>query len=271
MRAPLLRCAGSAKRGQSDQGGRSAPAAGAAEDHARSSQRLEDAEGHRLLRRDSLAHPHRGAPALGTQRLALSFGVTHPGPRMETRQGHRPPVAPPEAGFTLVELLIVMPFLLIVTTLMMVTLSTAYGAASQVQSTSNASSQVTLAFMTLDSEIRYAADINEPGSDASSPPNYYVEFESNWEQSPTCTQLEYANSAGKLLQRSWIPPASAPSGWQILASGMQTSYLERPILSGRSARLSMAAVRRPDLVGERHRLEQRQSRIVVHGYRPRHN
>jgi type II secretory pathway pseudopilin PulG len=165
---------------------------------------------------------------MSAQRLTLSFGLTHPCPRIETRQGHRPLVAQPEAGFTLVELLIVMPFLLIVTTLMMVTLTTAYGAASQVQSTSNASSQVTLAFMTLDSEIRYAADINEPGADSSNPPNYYVEFESSWETNPTCTQLEYANSTGQLLQRSWTPPASAPTGWQILASGMQTSISSDP-------------------------------------------
>jgi hypothetical protein len=123
-----------------------------------------------------------------------------------------------------------MPFLFIVTSLVMWTLVSAYGGASQVQNTSNASSQVTLAFMTLDDEVRYAADINLQGQYSS---NYYVEFESDWTQNTTpaestCTGLEYDNSTGQLLQRSWLINASPPTGWQVLASGLQTSISTDP-------------------------------------------
>jgi type II secretory pathway pseudopilin PulG len=123
-----------------------------------------------------------------------------------------------------VELLVVMPFLLIMSGLVMWTLATAYGAQSQVQNASNASSQVTLAFMQLDSEIRYAADINTPWQSSN---NYLVAFESDWKQNAQgqslCTQLKYDTSTGRLLQGSWYPPATAPTGWQVLASGLQTS------------------------------------------------
>lgn len=135
----------------------------------------------------------------------------------------------PEAGFTLVELLVVTPVLLIVTGLVLSTLISAYGAESSVQSASQASSQVTLAFMELDGEIRYAADINVPGSYNS---NYYVEWESDWTQNtqnePTCTQLEYNNASGALQQRSWLENASAPATWQVLASGLKTSISTDP-------------------------------------------
>ena len=132
-----------------------------------------------------------------------------------------------EAGFTLVELLVVMPVLLIVTALGMTTVVTASGAGSLVQATSQSSSQVTLAFMTLDGEIRYATDINEPGQDSNNPPNYYVEFESDWTQNTQgysrCTQLEYT-STGVLQQRSWPATGTVPTGgWQLLASGLQAT------------------------------------------------
>ena len=146
-----------------------------------------------------------------------------------------------EAGFTLVELLVVMPFLIIVTALVMWSLVDAYGAGSEVQSTSQSSSEVTLAFMTLEGEIRYAADINEPGNDTNSPPDYYVEFESTWTQNTLgysqCTELEYT-SGGVLQQLQWNAADSAPTtGWKPLASGLETttSLSDNPFYSSSTA------------------------------------
>jgi type II secretory pathway pseudopilin PulG len=169
------------------------------------------------------------------------------------RCANRTRVERTEDGFTLVELMVVLPFLLIVTTLVMSTLVTAYGAESRVQSTSQSSGQVTLAFLSLDDEVRYATDINQPGQDTSSPPNYYVEFESDWntnsQSEPDCTQLEYNNSAGKLQQRSWYVGGTIPTGWQVLASSLKTSISTDPFtLSNRAApwqlsfKISSAAV-----------------------------
>ncbi len=139
-----------------------------------------------------------------------------------------------EDGFTLVELLVVLPFLLIVTTLVMTTVVTAYGAESRVQATSDSSSQVTLAFLSLDGEMRYATDINQPGQDSSSPPNYYVEFESDWNTNSQgesgCTQLEYNNAAGTLQQRTWYLGGTIPTGSETLASGLKTSISTDPFV-----------------------------------------
>ena len=140
-------------------------------------------------------------------------------------------------GFTLVELLVVMPFLLIVTTIVGSTVVTAYGAESSVQATAQSSSQVTLAFLALDSEVRYASDI-QVGQDSSSPPNYYVEFDSDWntdtQGEPECSQLEYNNSTGTLDQKTWYSDGTIPSGWQVLASGLETSITADPFSLGDS-------------------------------------
>jgi hypothetical protein len=126
-----------------------------------------------------------------------------------------------------VELLVVMPVLLIVTGLVLATLTTAYGAESRVQTTAQASSQVTLAFMALDSEIRYAADINQPWPTTNNAPAYFVSFQSDWKQNAQgqslCTQVEYNNSTGQLLQGSWYGPATGPTAWQVLASGLENT------------------------------------------------
>jgi type II secretory pathway pseudopilin PulG len=166
------------------------------------------------------------------RRTPLSFSVTARRSRSTVRAERRSLLARSEDGFTLVELLVVMPFLLIVTALASTTLLTAYGAEARVQATSQSSSQVTLAFISLDGEVRYASDINQPGQDTNTPPNYYVEFDSDWktnaQEEPLCTQLEYNNSSGNLQQRSWYTGGTVPSGWQVLASGLATSISNDP-------------------------------------------
>lgn len=161
------------------------------------------------------------------KRIALVLRVASPRQRIEARRRHTTLVGNSEAGFTLVELLVVMPVLLIVTALGMTTVVTASRVGSLVQATTQSSSQVTLAFMTLDGEIRYATDINESGQDSNNPPDYYVEFESDWTQNTQgysrCTQLEYT-STGVLQQRSWPATGTVPTGgWQLLASGLQAT------------------------------------------------
>jgi hypothetical protein len=111
----------------------------------------------------------------------------------------------------------------------------------RVTNAGQASSQVTEAFMTLDGEVRYAADISTPAESVAAPyaSDYWVEFESDWtissQGSAQCTQLEYNTAAGTLRQRTWLlnnsavsgatPPAS---GWQMLASGLATAPSGNP-------------------------------------------
>lgn len=146
-----------------------------------------------------------------------------------------------EDGFTLVEVLIAMFVMTIVMTMVLLTMTGwVVNTERSVSLSGQASDQVQQAFMTLDQEVRYAADVNAPGSSPSACSgttcNYWVEFESDWttstQSSPRCTQVEYATSLGLLRQRSWptsastTPPSSA--AWQVLASGLSTAVTGNP-------------------------------------------
>lgn len=164
-------------------------------------------------------------------RIARRFGSSGLRQRVKTRLKRGAEDAPAEDGFTLVELLVVMPFFFIVTTLVMTSMITGYRAESRVQQTSAASSQVITAFMSLDTDIRYASDI-EVGKDSSTPVNYYIVFDSDWNTNasgePACTEIEYNNSSGQLQQRNWYSTLTAPTGWQVLATSLQTSVSTDP-------------------------------------------
>lgn len=140
-----------------------------------------------------------------------------------------------QAGYTLVELMVTLLCVAIITTMVSLMLLSAYRSESRVSAMSQANSQVTQAFTQLDSEIRYASDINVPGQDSSSPPNYFVEFQSNWTESsesyPQCTEVEYDNSTGVLQQQTWLlvnAGTVAPGTWQVIASGLKTDLSTDP-------------------------------------------
>lgn len=139
-----------------------------------------------------------------------------------------------DSGFTLVELLVAMFVMVIVLTIVMQAMTGwVVNTERRTSLSDQASDQIEEAFTTLDSEVRYAANINQPGSttDGSSS-DYWVEFESDWTSSPECTQLEYDTPLGVLQQRTWLlsqgttPPSTV--GWQVLASGLSTSITTSP-------------------------------------------
>lgn len=142
-------------------------------------------------------------------------------------------IADRQAGFTLVELMVTSLCLIIVTTMVFLTLVSAYGSESRVSAISQASSQITQAFMQLDSEIGYASDI-QYGSSGS---NYFVWFQSpgttTSQDEPQCTEIEYNNSTGVLQQQSWWPTsAAAPGTWRVIASGLETNLSTDPFSWG---------------------------------------
>jgi len=151
--------------------------------------------------------------------------------------------ADPQEGFTLIELLVAMTIFSIVMGMVFAGMMWIVNGEQRVSYASQASAQVEQAFQTLDSEVRYAADINLPGKDSQG--NYWVEFESDWTaaeastNSPQCTQLEYNSSAGTLQQREWLLNTSttAPStaGWLVLATNLSTSPSTNPFTLIRSA------------------------------------
>jgi type II secretory pathway pseudopilin PulG len=127
-----------------------------------------------------------------------------------------------ERGLSLVELLVTMFCLAAVMTIVYMVITLSYNAEARVSNTSRANNEIVTAFMRLDGEIRYAADINQPGQDSNK--NYWVEYESDWPSTgPKCNQLEYDNTNGVLQERSWPLTGSPSANWQPLASGLQTS------------------------------------------------
>jgi prepilin-type N-terminal cleavage/methylation domain-containing protein len=140
------------------------------------------------------------------------------------------------AGFTIIELAIAMLVFSIVAVIVTDQLNLMPRLEGRLQNSAASSDQVTSAFLTLDGEVRYAADINHPWTDATG--NYWDEFESDWTSAttgyPQCTELEYVNSSGVLQQRTWsltnISSPAAPSGtaWRPLATGLASSPATTP-------------------------------------------
>ncbi len=140
-----------------------------------------------------------------------------------------------DSGFSLIELMVAMAIFTIVMTIVFGTMGWVVNSEGQVAAVSQSSAQVNAAFMQLDTEVRYAADINQPGTYGG---DYWVEMESDWTVSslgaPRCTQLEYDTTTGTLQQRTWLLGASVPSlasaQWEVLATGLSTAPQANPFV-----------------------------------------
>lgn len=130
-----------------------------------------------------------------------------------------------DAGFTLIELVVTMVIMTVVMIVALGSFSTIFVSQTQQTSISNSESQLALAFITLDNEVRYSTGITQPDQSGSS---YYVELQyftpSNTSQ---CAELQYSPTAGTLSQRTWaVPPAGSPAtpgGWDPLATDLTTA------------------------------------------------
>jgi prepilin-type N-terminal cleavage/methylation domain-containing protein len=149
-----------------------------------------------------------------------------------------------EEGFTLIELLVTTAIMALVAVMVLVSLVNVMTQQNQAASLDRTSSQVGLAFIALDKEIRYAATIDCPygwtsatagpcssaPSDASSVPSgdYALTFYSSYTDAtlghPQCSELLYDTSQGLLEQRTWnaTGSVSGATGWSIIGSGLST-------------------------------------------------
>ena len=84
------------------------------------------------------------------------------------------------------------------------------------ESSTTAQSQVDIAFVRLDKEIRYATGISVP--DAT-----HVEYLRTDAGSQTCTQLWLDTSAQELDTRSWVRGTTPGTSWSRLASGVTST------------------------------------------------
>jgi prepilin-type N-terminal cleavage/methylation domain-containing protein len=132
-------------------------------------------------------------------------------------------------GFTLVEMMVA---LLVMAIFMVGVLTDLAHVIMPTQTTNNLAatqSQLNEAFLSLDHEVRYASAIDTPGAGTVTT-NFYVELQSNYSGTASCTQLKYDKSAGILYERSWqeTSPLPATPNWTVLARSLQTSPSSPP-------------------------------------------
>jgi len=128
-----------------------------------------------------------------------------------------------DAGFTLVEMSISLLILGIFMTMFTPVMTGLIDPALRTRSMGNSSEQLDLAFLRLDSQIRYASKIWAPYAGTPSSDNDWdVEFESNLSGAaqPTCTELQYNYGSGQLLEATWAKGSNTAPSFGVLASGL---------------------------------------------------
>jgi type II secretory pathway pseudopilin PulG len=122
-----------------------------------------------------------------------------------------------DGGTTLIEVVVSMSIMSVFMAMFTVGVVQMSRAANKNEATSTAQSQLNIAFMRLDKEIRYAAGVSAPGSVSGDP---YVEYLITNSGTPLCTQLRLLVTSGQLQHRTWVQGSSplTPSAWIPLAS-----------------------------------------------------
>jgi Tfp pilus assembly protein FimT len=127
-----------------------------------------------------------------------------------------------ESGLSLMELVVGLTIMAIFMAIFTASVSMMYNTTSKTEALSDTASQLSIAFNRLDTSVRYASAISAPGQSGS---DWYVEWQSTYTGSATCTQVRVDATKGQLQQRSWTPAtdgsATGLTVWLPLASGLQ--------------------------------------------------
>jgi hypothetical protein len=127
-----------------------------------------------------------------------------------------------DAGITLVDVLVSMTIMTVVTGLFTAGIVQMYRMVNGTDDRSVAQSQVSVALLRLDKDIRYAAGVSQPYTVAS---NQYVDFLLPKAGSSTCVQLRVI-AASKLLQRrtwTWKANPLGATPWVTLANNVTSA------------------------------------------------
>lgn len=124
----------------------------------------------------------------------------------------------PEAGFTLLEIMISMVLMTFFMVLFTGAVFQMFSMSNKVGAVTESSTQVNIAFQRIDKQIRYASSIDAPNTVLSTGGAWYVEFVNTTSGSDVCYQLRLINS--QLQERTWTgTPALTPT-WVPLASNV---------------------------------------------------
>jgi prepilin-type N-terminal cleavage/methylation domain-containing protein len=122
-----------------------------------------------------------------------------------------------DAGVTLIEVVLAMSIMSVLMTVVTGAVLQIYHSVNEVDSLSEAQTQVNAAFIRLDREIRYARSVSDPGLVSG---DYYVEYLRSVDSVDTCVELRLRTTTGELQRRQWTKNVSplAPTAWTTLAS-----------------------------------------------------
>jgi hypothetical protein len=136
---------------------------------------------------------------------------------MSRRWSRRRPAG--DAGVTMIDVMVAMTLMSIFMGIFTDVVVQMFRSANQNQAVASAQTELTTVFLRLDTEIRYAAGISDPGPSPAGTDSY-VEYRTVNTGTAVCTELRLETASGQLQSRTWpeavTPPA--PTAWIPLAS-----------------------------------------------------
>ncbi len=125
-----------------------------------------------------------------------------------------------EAGYSLIEVLVSMGVMGVFLAMMTTGVVEVYRVVNRNDAFSTVQSQVNIAFLRLDRQIRYASDLSTEGVSGG---NWYVEFLTTYTGSSLCTELRLNAASGQLQQRTWTQGNTPGTSWALLAAGVTST------------------------------------------------
>lgn len=124
-----------------------------------------------------------------------------------------------DSGTTLTEVLVALSLTSFVMTMFMTAMLAMYRSANTSDAMATVRSQLAVAFLRLDKEVRYASEISEPAQVGA---DWYVEYRQLTADAATCTQLRLRTTGGLLQQRQWTE-GTVPGAFVTLASNVSSA------------------------------------------------
>ena len=124
-----------------------------------------------------------------------------------------------DSGTTMIEMVVSLSIMSMVLAMFTTAILSVHRFANKTESISSAQTQVNLAFLRLDREVRYAAGLSTPGQVGA---DSYVEYLVVAGGIGTCTELRLHRATGQLQHRTWVHGTApvVPTGWRQLAMGV---------------------------------------------------
>lgn len=125
-----------------------------------------------------------------------------------------------QAGFTLVEMGVAMLIMGIFMAMVVSAMIHLVNPTVQTEAIRDSSDQLNIAFLDLDSEVRYAYEVWAPYQGSPSTDDTWdIEYEStfNGASEPSCTELQYNYKLGELLQATWTKGSTTTPSFKELA------------------------------------------------------